>query len=113
MSQVDLKQVAQDVAAWSGRFYVADEGEGAASVCFASADGDVEVLDSTGEVDDACAPIARMLNAVPLLLAEVERLRSLGRNACELVLRGVPVGDMGARDRAKELLAEIERKETP
>lgn len=57
------------------------------------------------EVGNVCTPIARMLNAVPVLLAEVERLRSLGRNACVLAKSGP------GRERACELLAEIERKE--
>jgi hypothetical protein len=79
MGDGDLKQIARDAAGFYGTSFTAD--------------------------NDYSAPAARMLNAVPALLAEVERLRNLGRSACVLATLAP-----GKAQRARELLAEINRK---
>jgi hypothetical protein len=88
-----LKQLRADVAGFTGRFfhdeergdiaYIAKRCEDKECDCEPSynADGDIDcsvsLLDDTGNVDDIGHPIARMLNALAVLLPVVEAADAL------------------------------------
>ncbi len=82
MGDIDFAQIRKDVAGFRGRFGWRPESssdiyaEGEMSLTYTS-DGSDEPEQIAAEIqgEHIAVPIARMLNAVPLLLAEVERLR--------------------------------------
>jgi hypothetical protein len=114
MGDVDLEQIARDAAGFRGRFAAVSScrdnyAEGEMALKYAS-DGSDEPTEIADEIqgEHIAAPLARMLNAVPVLLAEIARLRNAGRNACVLAMQA-PV----KRERVKELLDAINRKGAP
>lgn len=111
----DIEQVERDAAGFRGRFHVVYDGDGGEELWFASAIEDREEyrIFSRGDLDDAGEPIARMLNAVPALLAEVERLRKRLAEARQEIsdVRGAldAHGHDGAFEAAAKLHYEVAR----
>lgn len=88
----NIKQLRSDIAGFNGRFEAreANEHESDRLVYipadneYADGDPDGECVYSDALDFDLGEPIARMLNAMPSLLAEIDRLRGLLVEACEL-----------------------------
>lgn len=106
-----LEQLERDAASFGGHFEakIDDESD---SLDYIGIDGDRYEIVAECEIDDVAEPLARMLNAVPALVAaakETERLRLLARriiNFCEERHGRHPSGWA----QHERLRAEIERK---